>query len=193
VLCIFVINSTNLRPCIRGGAKRGVQKNQNGPQQQDFFSMSTTAITAPSTVAVGDIVYAGASPNSGKTNLNQADFLKLLTAQLSAQDPMEPMKDTEFISQMANFTSLQNSQSLLESFKSFSSQQSLVSAPAYLGKYVTVKDPTLGPVSGLVESVSLVNGKPSLMINSKPFDISLVTDIASAAPTVTTAPTPPAV
>jgi len=145
--------------------------------------MSTTAITTPSTVAVGDIVYAGASPNSGKSNLNQADFLKLLTAQLSAQDPMEPMKDTEFISQMANFTSLQNSQSLLESFKSFSSQQSLVSAPAYLGKYVTVKDPTLGPVSGLVESVSLVNGKPSLMINGKPFDISLVTDIASAAPT----------
>jgi hypothetical protein len=71
---------------------------------------------------------------------------------------------------------------LLESFKNFSSQQSLVSAPAYLGKYVTVKDPTLGPVSGVVESVSLVNGKPSLMINSKPFDISLVTDIASAAP-----------
>ena len=31
------------------------------------------------------------------------DFLKLLTSQLQYQDPMEPMKDTEFIAQMASF------------------------------------------------------------------------------------------
>ncbi len=35
------------------------------------------------------------------------DFLQLLTSQISNQDPLEPMKDTEFISQMANIASLE--------------------------------------------------------------------------------------
>ena len=160
--------------------------------------MSTSAITPAQTttppVAVGGIVYAGANPNAGNTTLNQTDFLKLLTVQLAHQDPMQPMDDTQFISQMANFTSLQNSQSLLTSFNTFSSQQAIASAPAYLGKYVTVVDPTLGNISGIVDSVSLVNGKPSLVIGGKSYAASTVTTISGSAPTTATPPatTPPA-
>ena len=41
------------------------------------------------------------------------DFLQLLTAQIANQDPLEPMKDTEFISQMANIASLERMVRLL--------------------------------------------------------------------------------
>ena len=44
--------------------------------------------------------------------LGADDFMKLLTTQLTSQDPMNPMKDTEFISQMANFTSLEQMRTL---------------------------------------------------------------------------------
>ncbi|MEI6035342.1 MAG: flagellar hook capping FlgD N-terminal domain-containing protein [Verrucomicrobiae bacterium] len=147
--------------------------------------MSTSAITPTPSVAVGSVVYAGANPKAGRTNLDQADFMKLLTTQLSAQDPMNPMKDTEFISQMANFTALQNSKTLSESFTSFSAQQAMSSAPAYLGKYVTVKDlnGTGGLTSGIVDEVVLADGTPSLVIGGKNFATSMVTGIASAAPT----------
>src|SRR5215813_9207109 len=39
--------------------------------------------------------------------LGQADFLKLLATQMSAQDPLKPQSDTNFIAQMAQFSSLQ--------------------------------------------------------------------------------------
>jgi len=41
--------------------------------------------------------------------LGQNDFLQLLVTQMQNQDPMSPMQDTEFIAQMAQFTSLEQS------------------------------------------------------------------------------------
>jgi flagellar basal-body rod modification protein FlgD len=51
---------------------------------------------------------AMAAEAAQRTNsLGQEDFLKLLIAQLENQDPMEPAKDTEFVAQMATFSSLE--------------------------------------------------------------------------------------
>ncbi|HBG22307.1 MAG TPA: flagellar hook capping protein, partial [Peptococcaceae bacterium] len=47
-----------------------------------------------------------------RQNLGRDDFLKLLVCQLKQQDPMEPVKNTEFIAQMSQLTSLENLQDL---------------------------------------------------------------------------------
>ena len=49
----------------------------------------------------------GSSSASGTTAMGKEDFLKLMLAQLQNQDPLSPMEGTEFASQLAQFTSLE--------------------------------------------------------------------------------------
>lgn len=55
-------------------------------------------------------------------NLDKDAFLRLLTTQLSNQDPLNPMEDREFIAQLAQFTSLEQMQELNKTFASQSEE-----------------------------------------------------------------------
>lgn len=68
-------------------------------------------------MSVSSIGSSTASPSSDmissrSQSLDQADFLKMLTAQLQAQDPLNPVSNEEFASQLAQFSSLQELQSI---------------------------------------------------------------------------------
>ena len=49
------------------------------------------------------------SAATGSPNLGQADFLRLLTAQMQNQDPLKPLDNAEFLSQMAQFSTVPGS------------------------------------------------------------------------------------
>ena len=81
--------------------------------------MSTiNPITAASTPASGT---STASKLATAGGLTQADFLKLMTTQLQAQDPTNPVDNSQFVSQMAQFSQLTSSQDLLTSVNGLSS------------------------------------------------------------------------
>ena len=67
-----------------------------------------------------------------KTSLSQDEFLKLMTTQMTHQDPTKPMQNGEFLSQMAQFGTVSGIQDLQQSFKDFaasiSSDQTLQAA-----------------------------------------------------------------
>ncbi|GGE42154.1 hypothetical protein GCM10011391_21200 [Pullulanibacillus camelliae] len=80
-----------------------------------------------------------------KDTLGKDDFLKLLLTQLQAQDPMDPMQDTQFISQMATFTSLEqtnNMTDLLTQFVNSQSKNMIGQMSNVIGKTVTWQETT---------------------------------------------------
>ncbi|MBE3580482.1 MAG: hypothetical protein IMW96_02400 [Thermoanaerobacteraceae bacterium] len=98
-------------------------------------------------------VGSAASYEAGVTwekTLNKTDFLRLIAAQLQYQNPLEPMKDTEFITQLAQFTVLEQLYEMVEQQR----YASFIQAQGLIGREVTavVADET---VTGIVEAVRL--------------------------------------
>lgn len=114
--------------------------------------------------------------------LNGDDFLKLLTVQLSNQNPMEPMKDLDFISQMSSFSALEQMKSLRDSFDQYIGQQQSLSAQNYLGKEVTIKNENNQQIIGTVSSVSTAeDGTVNVTVNNQSYDINLIREVRNQA------------
>ena len=87
------------------------------------------------------------------SQLKMDDFLQLLTSQITNQDPLEPMKDTEFISQMANIASLEQMQQFTDGFSKFADSHGEMLAQTYLGNRVEILSDNK-EVNGIVEAVN---------------------------------------
>lgn len=93
--------------------------------------------------------------------LGQDAFLKILVTQMKHQDPMEPLKDTEFIGQMAQFTSLEQLTNLNKTMTQFVSNQGSSSLADYahlIGTSVKWESET-GSGEGMVKALSSKNGE----------------------------------
>jgi flagellar basal-body rod modification protein FlgD len=110
--------------------------------------------------------------------LGQEDFLKLLATQFQVQDPMNPMEDTAFIAQMAQFSSLEQSQTLTQQMTQLRANQDLVTANSYLGRRLTMDAGTGTTVEGDVTGVDLSGATPQLIINDRSFPLSAVRFVA---------------
>ncbi len=112
---------------------------------------------------------------SGRTpsqQLGKDDFLKLLITQLSNQDPTSPMEDTQFISQMAQFSSLEQMTNMNESFNKLAAMINSSQATSTLGKNVEV-DAGDSNVQGVVEATSF-GENPQVMINGMYYDLNKI-------------------
>ncbi len=96
--------------------------------------------------------------------LNQADFLELLTAQMKNQDPSDPTDSGEFMSQIAQFTQVSSLENLQKSFDDFSAEMlstQTLQATSLLGKSVMVSGDTLELTEGESVTASLDMGAPA--------------------------------
>ncbi|MBC6713865.1 flagellar hook assembly protein FlgD [Treponema sp. Marseille-Q3903] len=95
--------------------------------------------------------------------LGKDDFLKLLITQLSNQDPTNPMENTEFISQMAQFSSLEQITNMSSSFSKMAAYIGSSEAVSTLGKTVelNIGDTT---VTGIVEG-AIRGESPQVLVN----------------------------
>jgi flagellar basal-body rod modification protein FlgD len=91
-----------------------------------------------------------AASEDSLSGFDSQDFMLLLLAQLKYQNPLEPMKNEEFMSQITQLNSLNELQSIDTSIKSLSSNNALSSAVDMIGKKVTLSDGTSDTVTGIL-------------------------------------------
>ncbi len=116
--------------------------------------------------------------NSGRVHKNEMDkddFLKLLIAQLSHQDPTKPMEDREFIAQMAQFSSLEQMTNMNANLGKVASLISSNQAVSLLGKVVDIVDGDR-LVSGKVDKVS-AGPAQQVFVNGNYYDYTQVESI----------------
>ncbi|MFD1018186.1 flagellar hook assembly protein FlgD [Thalassobacillus hwangdonensis] len=111
----------------------------------------------------------------GSTNatLGKDDFMRILMTQLQNQDPLNPMQDKEFISQMTSFSSLEQMMNMSSAMEKFTQAQSMAPVVEYssmIGREVTFQnidsetgEPT-GQEEGIVQAVSQKDGRIQLEV-----------------------------
>lgn len=113
-------------------------------------------------------VMAGTAAKSSdpQNTLGQDAFLKILVTQMKHQDPMEPLKDTEFIGQMAQFSSLEQLTNLNKTMTNFvgssSNNQTLANHANLIGTSVDWSYEVNGQMEtgqGVVKALSSKNGE----------------------------------
>ena len=137
-------------------------------------------ITAKPTPGPGETGYQPAESRITTKTLGQDDFLKLLVAQFSNQDPLNPKADTDYIAQMASFSNL-------EMTKGMSNEFAMLRAGSMIGRQVQVQtapDSVTGALpqtlSGVVSEVRSLEGKPVLLIDGGRYTLQQVLSISQA-------------
>lgn len=103
--------------------------------------------------------------NGRKTSneLGKDDFLKILIAQLSNQDPTSPLENTEFIAQMAQFSSLEQMTNMSQSFEKLAGMINSSEAQSLLGKTVELETGDTS-VTGQVQAATR-GEQPQIFVN----------------------------
>ncbi|QPQ32039.1 flagellar hook assembly protein FlgD [Lysinibacillus sp. JNUCC 51] len=135
---------------------------------------ATKNIKPVNTNVTGDLYYSNykkPTKQTGNSDLGKDAFLKLLITQLQHQDPTNPMDDREFISQMAQFSSLEQMQNMtkaMESLLASQQQTQLMNYTSFVGKEVKWHEltdkldekgkPVIKEGTGTIKSVKFVEG-----------------------------------
>lgn len=108
---------------------------------------------------------------TGPDTMGKDAFMKILIAQMANQDPTNPMKDTEFVAQMAQFSSLEQTMNLANAFEKFAASQNqsqLIQYNSFVGKEIRwheVSDkkgeddkPIINKGTGVIQSIKYIDG-----------------------------------
>lgn len=118
-------------------------------------------------------------------------FLQLMLTQLENQDPTSPMENTEWLSQLAQYSSLEQMTAMNSNMESISSSLENLSSSvgtnavisqtlSLVGKDVTIETDT-GTVTGLVEEASFEGGVGFVKVGEQYYSIANITSIREAA------------
>jgi flagellar basal-body rod modification protein FlgD len=127
---------------------------------------------------------SNATDRTPKNQLGQDDFLNLLVTKMKSQDPMNPQSDEDFIAQMAQFSSLEQSKTMSSDMATLKTQQEVLTANGLIGRNVSVTDGKNQIAQGMVTSVSTGDGSPQVMINGAPYSLDSISSISPFSTTV---------
>ena len=119
---------------------------------------------------------ASTKDNSSNSSLDKDAFLQLLVTQMQYQDPLEPTSNTEYMAQLAQFSSVEELQNLSSTF-------STGQAMNLTGQYVILNVPDstgeIKQVSGLVDYVTVTDGKAYFHIGDEYYSSDYLDSVVS--------------
>ena len=114
------------------------------------MQVASTASVAASTPAA-----AAANTTAAGTTVDYNSFLQLMVAELKNQDPTSPTDPTQYMSQLASFSSVEQQVQTNSKLDTLLTGNALSQAEAAIGRTATSAD---GSVSGTVQSVNIASG-----------------------------------
>ncbi|MCL6515633.1 flagellar hook capping FlgD N-terminal domain-containing protein [Alicyclobacillus sp.] len=113
--------------------------------------------------------------------LGKDAFLQLMVTQMRYQDPLQPMDNSQFLAQLAQFTALEQMTNVAQTESQVLQAVQTLQRTAlhqWMGAQVTVSDGQGGTVSGAVEGIRFgADGTPMLQVNGKTYAIDAVQSI----------------
>ena len=128
---------------------------------QDVTPVGPTAPqpSAPETPAVNQ------GDATDQFGLSFESLLQIVLTQLTYQDPLEPMDNFEFVSQLAQFSQIQLSQTSNDSLEQLVAAQTSNQASTLLGRTVDVSAGA-STLSGVVTAIAFNDGTPSITVET---------------------------
>lgn len=93
------------------------------------------------------------------------DLLRIILTQLTYQDPLKPIENYEFVSQLAQFSQIQQTETGNERLQGILQTQSTAQATSLLGRLVDIPSGN-GVLTGRVVSVSFTGGQARLTVET---------------------------
>lgn len=116
--------------------------------------------------------------NAVSNSMGKDQFLKLLTTQLKNQNPMKPMDNTQFVSQMAQFSSLEQMNNMNSNMNDFLQFQKISQAGSLVGKKVAVLNSDSGQnITGVVEKANVTGDSTTVTVNGSEYPISNIQEV----------------
>jgi len=121
--------------------------------------------------AIGGTLNVQDAGQTQKNTINQEDFIKLFLAQLQFQDPLEPVDNREFLAQLAQFSSLEQSRQTSQNTNDLLSMNATTQAMTLLNRQVDVQGLAV-PITGTVIAISLTSSGAQLSVRDSSGQVS---------------------
>jgi len=128
--------------------------------------------------SIGGITSQPLSQSINANDLGQADLFRILLTQLTFQDPLKPLDNREFITQLAQFSGLEVNRQVSDSISTLLSMQSVSQSMGLLGNNVEVQMDNGTTVTGKVTALTMVDGVPKATVQQSNGDY--ITDLSVA-------------
>ncbi len=125
---------------------------------------------------------ASAVQNTARENaiLSQAEFFDIMNAELTNQDPLEPMDNSEFLSQLTQLQTLDSTTRLADGIEALLVGQQISAAGVLIGKVVSGVDAAGAAVSGTVDRVIVEHQKAFLGVGTALLPLANVREVLSS-------------
>jgi flagellar basal-body rod modification protein FlgD len=115
------------------------------------------------------------------SKVGQDEFLKLMVAQLKSQDPLEPIKDQEFLGQLAQFSTLSGIEKLNANFGDMLSLQQITQGANLMGRQVVYQNSDNQTAQGTVQGFAVNDGRIELQVGNDSVTLDKVTGMFTPA------------